>query len=256
MVKAQNILVLGATGLIGSWILKVLIREKHNFQRIAIFTSQSTVERKSSFIASLQSEHVDVIVGDVRDSQSVSKAFEVNLFVYLGFDTVISALGRNALLDQITLIDIAEKSASVKWFLPSEYGTDIEYGPKSASEKPHQMKLKVRERLRKINKDDLTFTCVVTGPFADGYMAPLRYGPHGGGFDVTRKKANLLGDGNGKISLTTMFEVLRVNSFTTTPKEVLAEYEKQAGTGPWEVSNTPLEELKKLEEQAWADKSP
>ncbi|KZZ96991.1 NmrA-like family protein [Ascosphaera apis ARSEF 7405] len=267
MIKAQNILLVGATGLIGGWILDAVIANKQEFQRIAIFTSQKSLEHKKERIEDLRSKHVEIVVGDIRDAKSVADAFE-------GFDTIISALGRDALLEQISLIDIAEQSKSVKWFFPSEYGTDIEYGPQSVHEKPHQLKLKVRERLRKIDENNLIFTCVVTGPFADGYIGPLTLGPRGGGFDAREKKANLLGDGDGKISLTTMADVgklvvaallhpeasrnraLKVNSFTTTPNDILAEFQKQTGEKQWDVTYTPLDDLKKIEEHAWADKLP
>jgi hypothetical protein len=49
--------------------------------------------------------------------------------------------------------------------------------------------------------------------------------------------------------------VLIVNSFTTTPKEILAEYEKQTGAN-WDVKYTGLEKLKQLEEKAWQDQDP
>lgn len=89
-----------------------------------------------------------------------------------------------------------------------------------------------------------------------------------GTFDVQRKRAVLLGDGDGKVSLTPMRDVgklvvatlkhpescrnkaIRVNSFTTTPRELLAEFEKQTGQ-QWSVSYTSLERLKQLEEEAW-----
>ena len=48
---------------------------------------------------------------------------------------------------------------------------------------------------------------------------------------------------------------LIVNSFTTTPEEILAEYEKQTGS-KWDVSYTSLEKLKELEKAAWAEGSP
>lgn len=48
---------------------------------------------------------------------------------------------------------------------------------------------------------------------------------------------------------------LKVNSFTATPAEILAEYEKQTGS-KWDVSYTPLEKLKESEKQAWAEGSP
>lgn len=43
---------------------------------------------------------------------------------------------------------------------------------------------------------------------------------------------------------------LIVNSFTTTPKEILAEYERQTDA-KWDVSYTPLPELEKAEQEAW-----
>ena len=50
-------------------------------------------------------------------------------------------------------------------------------------------------------------------------------------------------------------KALVVNSFTTIPNEILAEFEKQTGT-KWEVKYTSLEKLRELEEQAWKDQDP
>ncbi|RQM05794.1 hypothetical protein DH86_00002108 [Scytalidium sp. 3C] len=94
-----------------------------------------------------------------------------------------------------------------------------------------------------------------------------------GGYDVQKREAFLLGTGDEKVSLTTMSDVgkfvvaalrhpeasnnraLKVNSYTTTPKEILAEFEKQTGQ-TWKVSYTPLDELKKLEQEAWEGGNP
>lgn len=93
----------------------------------------------------------------------------------------------------------------MRWFLPSEYGTDIKYGPASANEKPHQQKLKVRAYLEdEVSRDDLAFSYVVTGPFAEMYLHVVPGLEEAGGWDVKRRKAILL---QGKdISLTTMKE--------------------------------------------------
>lgn len=45
-------------------------------------------------------------------------------------------------------------------------------------------------------------------------------------------------------------KVLIVNSFTTTPQEILEEYEKQLGT-KFQVEHTSLADLKKIEQEAW-----
>ncbi|KAK2763864.1 hypothetical protein FQN54_009482 [Arachnomyces sp. PD_36] len=274
--EAKNILLFGATGLIGTHILEALIQSKDSFSRIAIYTSPGTVERKPDVLDAIKKSGVDVIVGEVGDEKRVGEAYQ-------GIDTVISALGRDALSSQLSLINAAASSPSVKWFLPSEYGTDIEYSPASANERPHQMKLKIRAALRALPapseeasvEGKLYHTYVVTGPFAEGYLSREPAGPEGGSFDVKAKKANLLGEGGkGRVSLTTMVDVgklvvaalknpsasrnkaLRVNSFTTTPEDILAEFEKQTGGEKWEKTYTPLDRLKELEEKAWAEGVP
>ena len=143
-----------------------------------------------------------------RSRSRAHKTFESNNIKKTGIDTVISALGRNTLAQQIPLIRLAAASPSVKLFLPSEYGTDIAYGPASANEKPHQQKLKVRAVLEnEISRQDLDYAYVVTGPFAEMY---LHFAPgleEAGGWDVSAQKAVLLGEkGADRVSLTTMKE--------------------------------------------------
>jgi nucleoside-diphosphate-sugar epimerase len=180
-------------------------------------------------------------------------------------------LGRNAILTQIPLVKLAEASASINYFYPSEYGTDIEYNSSSASEKPHQLKLQVRKYIRE-NTKKLKVTYLVTGPYSDLYFGASPE-PRAGTFNVKEKKATLLGTGDEKVSFTTEKDVgrllvaalktptsdtsriLKVNSFTVTPRQVLAEFEKQTGA-KWEVSYTPIEELKRLEQEAWEKDSP
>jgi hypothetical protein len=50
-------------------------------------------------------------------------------------------------------------------------------------------------------------------------------------------------------------KALIVNSFTTTPDDILAEFEKQTAS-EWEVTYTSLDELKKLEAEAYASEKP
>lgn len=171
-------------------------------------------------------------------------------------------------MTQIELLRLAESTRNVKRFFPSEYGTDIEYFPHSVEERPHQLKLKVRAYIKE-HVGRLQICYLVTGPYADlylGAMPPER--SHVGSFDVKARKAVLLGSGDESVSFTTMPDLgkllvaavlhpegadgrtLKVNSFTSTPHQILAEFEKQTGT-KWEVSYTPLGQLKELENAAW-----
>ncbi|KAF4977279.1 hypothetical protein FZEAL_6167 [Fusarium zealandicum] len=264
--QPTNILIFGATGTIGKHITNHIVNAQPSFPSITVFTSENSVAKKADVIGELKSKGVKIIAGDVTNEQDVKKAYE-------GVDTVISAVGRNALETQIDLIRIAEESSSVKWFFPSEYGTDIEYGPQSASEKPHQLKLKVRRYIQE-NVKHLKYTYLVTGPYADMYLDLQPQAPEAGGFDIKNKKAVLIDNGEGKIGFTTMPDVgkamvaalrhpeasfnkaLKVQSFVVTSKQILTEFEKQTGGEPWTVTKYSLDELKEAEQKGWSGGNP
>jgi hypothetical protein len=128
----------------------------------------------------------------------------------------VSAVGRNVIAHQIDLIRLAEQTENIKRFFPSEYGTDIVYGPKSANEKPHQLKLKVRAYLQDHVKR-LEYTYLVTGPYADGYIGKGLGDPRAGSFDVKAKKAYLLGTGKEKVAMTTRPECVTALSIHVYP---------------------------------------
>ncbi|KAF1956602.1 NAD(P)-binding protein [Byssothecium circinans] len=176
--------------------------------------------------------------------------------------------GRNS-----NLLDIAERSSTIHTFYPSEYGTDIEYSPTSSTEPPHQLKLKVRAHIR-TNIKKLHITYLVTGPYSDLYFGKLP-GKAGevGSFNPKEHKAVLLGSGDDKVSFTSMADVgkllvaalkvpakekertLKVNSFTTTPHEILKEFERQT-EAKWEVKYTSLDALKKGRKEDWEKGDP
>lgn len=299
----KNILIFGATGLIGTHITNAILTNKHHFGTIAIFTSRNTLTDKPDHISHLQHQGVKILSGDITSDTDITAAYNSH-DVDGGFDTIVSALGRPVIDTQEKLIRLAVAHPTVKYFFPSEFGTDVEYDETSAHEIPHQRKLRVRALLREIsstststsktgNNDDcknhLEYTYIVTGPYADAdrslYLSAQPPEKEAWGtFDVHRKRAVLLGDGNGKISLTTMRDVgkfvvaallqqqqqqqqqhsngngnggngvtknraLRVNSFTTTPHELLGEFERQTGGEKWQVGYTSVEELERLERE-------
>lgn len=270
MATTQNILIVGGTGLIGEHISNAIVAAREHFGRIALFTSTNTVFTKSDFVDGLKAKGVEIIEGDIKLADDVREAFK-------GFDTVISCIGRQVISAQIELVKLADKHPDVKRFFPSEYGTDVVHNNASSSELPHQAKLKVRAALAETQS--LEYTYIVTGPYADAdkglYLSAASAGTEASGsFDAKRKRAVLLGDPDAKINLTTMRDVgqlvvaalrhpaeaknkaLLCNSFTTTPNEILTEFEKQTGGEKWDVENTDLEKLKQLEKEAWEKQDP
>ncbi|ROV88354.1 hypothetical protein VSDG_09409 [Cytospora chrysosperma] len=267
-IKASNILIFGATGFIGTFITETIVSAQPAFNHITIFTSTNTVNNKAELLDGWKKAgNVTVITGDVESEADVRAAYSDHKV-----DTVVCAFGRAAIAKQINLLKWADQTDGVKWFFPSEYGTDIEYGPKSKDEKPHQQKLKVRKFIREEVKN-LQVTYVVTGPYFESWVGRqpgLKVSP---GYDVQNKEAFLVEDGEGKIGFTTMPDVgrlvvaalrhpeaavgkaLKVNSFEVTPKQVLAEYEKQTGT-KWKVDYIPLDRLAEEEKRLWEEGIP
>ncbi|KAJ6074904.1 uncharacterized protein N7446_002681 [Penicillium canescens] len=252
MSLAKNILLFGATGTIGSFILDAILPVRAQFNRVAIFTSPHTAETKAAHLEKLKEQNVEVIIGSVEDEEAIKAAYE-------GIDTIISALGRNTLAQQIPLIRLAAASPSVKWFLPSEYGTDIKYGPASAYEKPHQQKLKVRAYIEnEVSRDDLSYSYVVTGPFAEMYLnlVPGLEEAGVGMSDAGRRVGTLVLNTLLHATAETRNSALCVNSFTTTPDKIQAEFERQTGQRWESVSRTSLARLRELETQAWKAGNP
>lgn len=271
--KASNILIFGATGFIGTFITEKVIAAQPAFNHITIFTSPGTVANKGALLDEWKKAgNVSVITGSADSEADVKAAYKEH-----NIDTVICAFGRGAIAKQIELIKWADESEHVKWFLPSEYGTDIEYGPQSKDEKPHQQKLKVRAFVRNEVKH-LEVTYVVTGPYFESWAKGAMPGVAVSWFDVDNKEAQLIADGEGLIGFTSMPDVgklvvaalqhpeaatagvgqdkaLKVNSFEVTSNQVVAEYEKQTGA-KWKVSYVPLSEVRKQEEAMWAEGNP
>ncbi|KAL2136985.1 hypothetical protein VTI74DRAFT_11167 [Chaetomium olivicolor] len=262
---ASKILIFGGTGTIGRYITTALLRAKPAFNQVVLFTSANSAREKSQQLEKWKSEGLSVIVGDLTSEDDVKAA-------YTGVDTVISAVGRGGLQHQINLLRLAEASDTVKWFLPSEFGTDIEHNEKSPNEKPHQLKLQVRKYIRE-NLKRVKVTYVVTGPYFDMWVDAAAGLEVAGGFISEKKRAYVIEDGNGKVGFCTMPDVgkfvsatlknpeasfgkaLKVQSFVVTPNEVLAEYEKQTGA-EWEVTKTPLDAIRAFEAKLWGEGDP
>jgi uncharacterized protein YbjT (DUF2867 family) len=71
-----KVLLFGATGVIGKPILDQLVEAKSSFEKIGIFTSPGTADKKRDELDKLRGEGIDVVVGDVNDEEDVKKAYQ------------------------------------------------------------------------------------------------------------------------------------------------------------------------------------
>ena len=72
----QNLLLFGATGQIGVYILDAILSARSQFDRIAIFTSANTAVTKAKLLDKFRQQNVEIIVGDVEDESAVKAAYE------------------------------------------------------------------------------------------------------------------------------------------------------------------------------------
>lgn len=82
----KKILLFGATGVIGKFIVQALVDDKASFEKIGIFTSPGTAEKKKSDLDALKAEGVEVVVGDVNSEADVTKAYEGRSSLRLPWD--------------------------------------------------------------------------------------------------------------------------------------------------------------------------
>lgn len=73
---AQNLLLFGATGQIGSFILESILTSRNSFNRVAILTSTRTAETKSAYLNKLQQHKIEIIIGDIEDENAIKAAYK------------------------------------------------------------------------------------------------------------------------------------------------------------------------------------
>jgi saccharopine dehydrogenase-like NADP-dependent oxidoreductase len=72
----SNILIIGATGVIGKPITHQIVSAKSTFGRIAILTSNNTANNKADEVRALKGQGVEVLVGDLQVEDDVKRAYE------------------------------------------------------------------------------------------------------------------------------------------------------------------------------------
>lgn len=104
---SKDVLIFGATGLIGTHITDAIVANKERWNSISVFTSENTVASKPDQIEKLEKQGVRIITGDFTSESDVNAA-------YRGIDTVVSCVGRPVIDKQLLLIQLADKHPDVK----------------------------------------------------------------------------------------------------------------------------------------------
>jgi uncharacterized protein YbjT (DUF2867 family) len=190
--KDSVTLVVGATGQLGSEIVKLLCDAKHHV-RAMVRRDADPVKR-----ARLEALGVEIALADLKDSGSVALACQ-------GVTTVIStatSLVSHREGDSITSVDeagqlglvrAASAAAASRFIFVSFLPNDLKYAFQTA-------KRKVEAALR---ESGLTFTILRPTAFMELWLSPMV------GFDPRAGRARILGSGTNQVSWVSLADVAR-----------------------------------------------
>ena len=176
-------LVVGATGLLGSEICRLLAARGKPFRALVRATSDK------SKVAQLQSLGAEIAQGDLKDRSSLEAASKgISAVISTASSTLSRQEGDSIqtvdLEGQLNLIDAA-KAAGISQFILVSF-------PPSANEFPLQdAKRAVEEHLK---QSGLNYTILQPSVFMEVWLSPVL------GFDAANAKAQIYGSGQNKIS--------------------------------------------------------
>ncbi|KAM7484519.1 hypothetical protein LguiA_000528 [Lonicera macranthoides] len=114
-----RVLIVGATGFIGQFITQACL-DTGRFTYV-LLRSVPRCPSKAKAIKALKDKGATVIYGVINNQELMEKILKEQ-----EIETVISAVGGASILDQITLVHAMKAVGTIKRFLPSEFGHDVD----------------------------------------------------------------------------------------------------------------------------------
>jgi uncharacterized protein YbjT (DUF2867 family) len=194
MAAKSKILVIGATGFVGKYMVEASAKASHpTFALIRESTLSSPA--KSQQLDGLKNLGVNFLTGDLNDQDSLVNAIKQ-------VDVVISTVGRHLLLDQKNVISAIKQTGNIKRFIPSEFGNDSDrVHAVDPAKTMYAHKAIIR---RAIEAEGIPYTYVSSNFFAR-YVLPTLAQP--GATAPPRDKALIFGDGIPKAIINTEEDV-------------------------------------------------
>lgn len=245
------ILVIGATGILGMQICRILNEKKKTFRAmVRVSSDQWKVDQ-------LRKMGADIFVGDLKYPLSLAKACEgISQVISTASSTIVHQKGDNIQsVDHDGQIDLvqAAKNAGVKKFVFISFtdNPDIEYPLKRAK----------RNVEKALKESGMNWTSVWASYFMESWLSPAL------GFDYSNAKARIYGNGERKISWVSFRDVAKFTVHALyspkadntviqiggphqlCPNEVVRIFEDVQGR-KFKVEKIPLEALEKQKENA------
>ncbi|KAH9295439.1 hypothetical protein KI387_039027, partial [Taxus chinensis] len=233
--SVSRVLVIGATGYIGRFVALAAVAAGHPVYAL-VRRATASLPAKAQCLQELKDAGVHIIYGDLSDHNSMVKAVQ-------GMDVVISVVGGAQLTDQLKILDAIKEIGTVKRFLPSEFGHDIDRAnPVEPGLSFYKEKRNVR---RAIESANIPYTYICCNSIA-GW--PYFYHTHPSELPPPQDQFEIYGDGNikayfvtgediGRYTIKTLEDVRTVNKSVhfrpsnnfLTLNELAAMWEKKIG---------------------------
>ncbi|KAG6666611.1 eugenol synthase 2-like [Carya illinoinensis] len=187
MAQKSKILIIGATGYIGKFMVEGSVKSGHPTFALVRESGGSNPERLE-LIESFKSSGVALVYGDIYHHESLVKAIKQ-------VDVVISTVGVQQMSDQAKIIAAIKEAGNIKRFLPSEFGVDVDH-VNAVEPASSLFALKANFR-RSIEAEGIPYTYIVSNAFVGYFLSNL------GQMDASappRDKVVVLGDGNTKVT--------------------------------------------------------
>lgn len=153
----KNVLIVGATGNLGPYIVKALVKNGHHVSALMRSTSIADISKTQA----LTDQGVQLLEGSFEDYDSLRRACHKK-------DVVISCAGGDQIMNQIHLARAAE-DAGVEKFIPSEFGIDPYVAEKGSCDL-FDAKAAVQEQIKETG---IGFTPIYTNGFMEFWATGL-----------------------------------------------------------------------------------
>nr|AAF64179.1 phenylcoumaran benzylic ether reductase homolog TH4 [Tsuga heterophylla] len=187
MGSKSRVLIIGGTGYIGRHVAKASLDLGHPTFLLLRESTPSSNSEKAQLVESFKASGAKILHGSIEDHASLVEAVKQ-------VDVVISTVGSLQIENQVNIIKAIKEVGTIKRFLPSEFGNDVD---KVHAVEPAKSVFEVKAKVRRaIEAEGIPYTYISSNCFA-GYFLPGLGQP--GLTTPPRDKIVILGDGNAKV---------------------------------------------------------
>lgn len=189
----QNILLAGATGMLGSQIARQLLDQPD--ARVRLLLRSGNDASKKEALKPLLERGAEFVEGDLADPASLDRATQ-------GIDVIVSAVqgGPDVIVDgQVALAEAGERNG-VRRILPSDYGLDL-FKATPGEHAAFDARREADERIAAIGLEQVN---ILQGGFMQLFM------PGMGAIDLDAGTIGFFGDGNSLIEVTSVEDTARM----------------------------------------------